>query len=526
MRYVDRPEVSVIDSTPERILLIVAVLLIISIAATRFSSRFGIPALLLFLAIGMLAGSEGPGGIAFDNPWVAQAVGVVALVFILFSGGLDTDWQQVRPVLGQGLVLANVGVLLSALLLGGFAVWVLGFAPLEGVLLGAIVSSTDAAAVFAVLRTRGVHLRGNLEPLIELESGSNDPIAVFLTIGVTGLLVNPSASLLDLVPSFVLQMALGALGGVVMGRVMTWALNRARLQQEGLYVVFALGMVLLTYGLTALIGGNGFLAVYLAGIVLGNRAFVHKRSIIRFHEGIAWLMQIAMFLTLGLLVFPSQLVPVMGLGLAVALFLVFVARPLSVLVALAWTKLTIADKLMIAWAGLRGAVPIVLATFPLLAGVPGANQIFNLVFFAVVVSVLLQGTSIDWVARLLRVQAPRPLPFSESHEYLLDVRLSSRVMEIIIPPGSVLSGKAIIDLGLPRGVLVIQVRRDEEQIVPSGGTVLQNGDRLMLLTTPEVQPQLEALCAAAGAVLYVPDTPGAGEDRQAALADRHMPSEP
>ncbi len=494
-----------IGGAPELILLIAAILLIISIAATRFSSRLGVPALLLFLAIGILAGSEGPGTIFFDNPWVAQLVGVVALVFILFSGGLDTDWQRIRPVLGQGLMLANVGVLLSAALVGAFAVWVLGFTLIEGLLLGAIISSTDAAAVFAVLRTRNVHLRGNLEPLIEFESGSNDPIAVFLTLGMIGLLVDPSASPFDLIPSFVLQMVLGVLCGVLMGRSMTWALNYARLQQEGLYAVLTLGMVLLIYSLTTVLGGNGFLAVYLAGITLGNSAFVHKRSIIRFHEGIAWLMQISMFLTLGLLVFPSQLVPVMGMGVMLALFLVLVARPLSVLIALAWTKLTVADKLMVSWAGLRGAVPIVLSTFLLLAGVPSANQFFNLVFFAVVVSVLLQGTSIGWIARLLRVNVARSLPPSEAHNFLPDVKISSQVLEMLITPGSLLVGKTIIGLHLPRGALIIQVRREDEVIVPSGGTVLQDGDRLMVLTTPEVRAQLRSLCDRSGAILCLSD---------------------
>ncbi|MFO7169391.1 MAG: potassium/proton antiporter [Chloroflexota bacterium] len=491
--------------TIELVLVIVAVLLILSIGSTRFSNRLGVPALVLFLLIGMLAGSDGLGGIAFSDAWAAQAVGVVALVFILFSGGLDTDWRQIRPVLVPGLVLANLGVVLSAILVGGFAVLVLGFSPLTGLLLGSIVSSTDAAAVFAVLRTRGSHLRGNLEPLIELESGSNDPIAVFLTLGIIGVLTNPGASIISLVPSFLLQMTLGVLCGVGMGWLMASILNRARLQQEGLYPVFTIGLVALTYGATALVGGNGFLAVYLAGIVLGNRHFIHKRSIVRFHEGTAWLMQIVMFLTLGLLVFPSQLPPVAGSGLAVALFLAFVARPVSVLIALAWTPLTLADKLMVSWAGLRGAVPIVLATFPLLAGVPEAPVIFNVVFFAVLVSVLLQGTTIGWVARRLGVNVDRGQPLSELHNFVPDVRLTSRLREMHVPPGSALVGRSIIDLKLPRGALVVQIQRDDEAIVPSGATTLAAGDRLLLLATPEVMQQLQTLCAHNNAQLVSAD---------------------
>lgn len=486
----------------EPVLLIVAVLLIISTSATRFSSRLGVPALALFLAIGMFAGSEGVGGIAFDNPWQAQTVGIIALVFILFSGGLDTDWQRIRPVLTPGLALANVGVLISMALVGGFAVWVLGFSWIGGLLFGAIVSSTDAAAVFAVLRTQDVHLRDDLEPLIEFESGSNDPMAVFLTIGLTNLLIDPSASLMSLIPSFVIQMTLGAGGGLLMGWIMTWTLNHIRLQQEGLYAVFTLGMVLLSYAAISMIGGNGFLAIYIAGIVLGNHQFVHKRTIVRFHEGIAWLMQIGMFLTLGLLVFPSQLLPVISAGLLVALFLVFVARPLSVFITLIWTKLTVADKLMVSWAGLRGAVPIVLATFPLLAGVPSADRIFNLIFFAVLVSVIVQGTSIGWIARLLRVNAIRSPSRSEGHQYVPDVRLNSQVLELEIQRDSPITDKSIIELGLPRGALIIQIQRGDEVIVPSGGTVLKPDDRLLMLATPEALPRIRTLCTEAQVTLH------------------------
>jgi potassium/hydrogen antiporter len=493
----------------ELVMLILALLILLSIIATRTSSRFGVPALLLFLGIGMLAGSEGPGGIAFSDYGFAQIVGVVALVYILFSGGLDTDWPAIRPVLTQGLVLANVGVLLSALLLGGFAMLVLGFDWQTGLLLGAIVSSTDAAAVFSVMRERGVHLKHNLEPLIELESGSNDPIAVFLTLGLVGLITTPGASLLTLLPSFVLQMALGAGGGWVFGQLIVLAVNRVRLQQEGLYVVFTLALTLLTYAATTLVGGNGFLAVYMAGIIVGNRNLVHKRSILRFHDGIAWLMQIAMFLTLGLLVFPSQLLPVVLSGLLVALFLVFVARPLSVIAALGWSRRSLPELLMVSWAGLRGAVPIVLATFPLLAGVPGADTIFNVVFFIVLVSVLLQGMSISWVSRWLGVNAERPRG-QDVHVYVPDVQLSSRIMDAVIPPGSPLVGRSLLDLSL----------RGDEPIIPSGGTVLQAGDHLLVLATPEALPALEILAIQAGLQLASALSPG----RHLDLASTRVPT--
>jgi cell volume regulation protein A len=483
--------------TIELTFLVASVLLIISIIATRASNRFGVPALILFLAIGMLAGSEGPGRIDFADYQLAQTIGVIALIYILFSGGLDTDWQAIRPVLIQGALLANVGVLLSALIVSLFAVWVLQIGWIEALLLGAVVSSTDAAAVFSVMRDRAVNLKHNLEPLIELESGSNDPIAVFLTLGITGLIMTPGSSLFSLIPDFILQMVLGAGGGYLMGLLIVLAINWIRLKQEGLYVVFTLGLILLTYAATALIGGNGFLAVYLAGIVIGNKNIVHKRSILRFHDGIAWLMQITMFLSLGLLIFPSQLLPVAVPGLLLALFLIFVARPLSVFASLFWFRRSWRELFMVSWAGLRGAVPIVLATFPLLAGVPSAGLIFNVVFFIVLISVLLQGLTIAQVARRLGLSsAEKAAPSSQT--FVPEVRLNSQLVEAVVPEYSALNGLALIEIGLPRGLLVVQVQRGSETIIPNGSTVIVTGDHLLLLVTPDTLPVLHELRDQAG----------------------------
>lgn len=481
--------------TIEFILLIAALLLLISLVASTASNQLGIPALVLFLLIGMLAGSDGPGGIAFDNAWLAQMVGVVALNYILFSGGLDTNWQRIRPVLAPGLVLANVGAVISMVLVGGFAIVAFGFDPLTAFLLGAVISSTDAAAVFAVMRTRGVNLKGNLEPLIEFESGSNDPIAVFLTIGLTQLIMMPDAALWTMVINFVLQMVVGGLCGYVFGRGMTWLVNRLPLRQEGLYSVLTLALVLLVFGLTWLLWGNGFLAVYIAGIVMGNRNFIHKRSLLRFHEGIAWLMQIGMFLTLGLFVFPSQLPPVAWMGAALSLFLLVVARPLSVYLALVWTPLGWAEKTMVAWAGLRGAVPIILATFPLLAGVPGANIIFHLIFFVVLASVMVQGVSIGWVAKWLKVDAPQPVIDYHELEFIPDVNIDSRLVEIRVPPHSPVVGRSLMQLALPREVLVVVIRRGIENLVPNGATIFEADDRVLLLASPALLPQLQAQLA-------------------------------
>ncbi|MCP9464562.1 MAG: potassium/proton antiporter [Nitrospira sp.] len=424
------------DVTIEQLLLGASVLLLLSVLSSTASGRLGVPALLLFLAIGMLAGSDGPGGIHFDNPFLAQSIGVLALTFILFAGGLDTDWVVVRSQLGRGVALSTVGVVITAGLIGLFATTVVGFSWLEGLLIGAIVSSTDAAAVFAVMRSRSVRLRDPLKPLLELESGSNDPMAVFLTIGLISLMTGASTSVIDLVPLFVRQMVVGAAIGYGTGKLMVELVNRLRLEYEGLYPVLTLSLVLLTYSGSAWLGGNGFLAVYLAGLIMGSRDFLHKRSLLRFHDGLAWLMQIAMFLVLGLQVFPSQLLSVAGIGFFFALFLMVCARPVAVFLTLAFTRLTVREKTMIAWVGLRGAVPIILATFPLLAGIPQAPMMFNLVFFIVLTSVLLQGTSIPLVARWLQVDVPleRSAEIAAIPDRPIDLR--NRLIEMTITPTS------------------------------------------------------------------------------------------
>lgn len=473
-------------------LVAAAVLLLFSILASKVFDRLGIPALLLFLVIGMLAGSEGPGGIYFDDPFLAQSLGVVALAFILFSGGLDTDWRAIRPVLWAGLSLSTLGVLISAVLVGLFATLVLHLSLLEGMLLGAIVSSTDTAAVFGILRARGVALKERLRTLIELESGTNDPMAVFLTIGLISLIANEGASLLGLVPLFFVQMAVGGIVGYTMGRGMVLLVNRLRLGYEGLYPVLTVALVALTYGAATLLNGNGFVAVYLAGLVMGNRDFVHKRSLLRFHDGVGWLMQIAMFLTLGLLVFPSRLVPVAGTSLLIAAFLMVVARPASVFIALLPIRISLREKLMISWIGLRGAVPIILATFPLLAGLPQADMFFNLVFFIVLTSVLLQGPLISRIARWLRVQEASPQA-AQSLVFVPAVSVNSRIAEMEIPIGSPLSGRSIMDLGLPAGALVVLIQRSRESLVPSGATVLRAGDELLVLADPETLEEVRAL---------------------------------
>ncbi len=470
--------------TAEQILLGAAALLLLSVIASKASGQLGVPALVLFLAIGMLAGSEGPGGIYFDNAQIAQTIGVVALAFILFSGGLDTQWQIVRPALWPGVALSTVGVLLTAAILALFATLVLGLTPLEGMLLGAIVSSTDAAAVFAVLRSKGVQLKGQLEPLLELESGSNDPMAVLLTLGLTRLLMEPGTPMLELAGLFAQQAVFGLAGGYLFARLGVWIINRIRLGYDGLYSVLTIAVVLLSYAATAKLGGSGFLATYVTGLVMSRYDFVHKRSLSRFHDGIAWLMQIAMFLTLGLLVFPSQLIPLAGVALLTAAVLVLVARPIAVFVTLLPFRLGWRANLFVSWVGLRGATPIVLATFPLLAGVPNANVLFNLVFFVVITSVLVQGTTIPFVSRLLKVNDPTAPSRDDPRETWIS-DLTAQLNEVQVGDGSPAAGRPIVALELPTNALVVLIRRGEGQIIPTGSSVLEAGDRLMVLANEQ-----------------------------------------
>ncbi len=489
----------------EHLLLGAALVLLLSILASKVAVRSGVPALLLFLLLGMLGGSDGPGGVYFDNPWLAQSIGVVALAFILFSGGLDTDWGAIRPVLRAGISLSTLGVGITALAVAAFTHAALGLSIAEGVLLGAIISSTDAAAVFALLRGKNVQLRGGLKPLLELESGSNDPMAVFLTIGMTQLVAHPQTSPAALLPLFVLQMGIGAVLGLLGGRLARWTINRLRLEFDGLYPVLTVALVLLIYGATAALGGNGFLAVYLAGVLLAQGDFIHRRSLLQFHDGLAWLMQIAMFLTLGLQVYPSRLPTVAGQGLVVALFLILVARPLSVFVALAFSGFGVREKLFVAWVGLRGAAPIVLATFPLLAGIGRAEEIFNTVFFIVLASVLLQGTLIVPLAKLLRVYAAEgERELSPLALVLRDNRILNDLLEITVAEHSAVVNRQVLDLRLPEGALIMLIGRRGDLLVPRGSTVLEAGDRLLMVTTPAARETVQRLCGGQAEALIFP----------------------
>lgn len=455
--------------------------------ASKLSSRFGIPALLLFLVTGMLAGSEGPGGIPFDDPFAAMAIGSVALALILFDGGLQTDLRYLdRTAITRGAVLASLGVVVTAGVVGTFAVCVFGMAPLDGFLLGAILSSTDAAAVFSVLRARNVGLDPRLRTLIEFESASNDPTAVFLTVTLISLALGeiPSAALLPL--SFVLRLAGGGVIGWLAGGLLVKLLNKIDLEHDGLYPVLTLASAGLLFASAEMVGTSGFMAVYVAGLALAGRVFAHRRSLLHFHEGLAWLMQIVMFLILGLLAFPSELLSHAGLGLGVSAVLTFVARPLAVMICLVGSKYTMRERLMVSWVGLRGAAPIILATFPMVAGLDSAGTIFNTVFFAVVISVLLQGPTAGAAARLLGVA--RPLSELEWRPVEIDAGTDTGmvVSRFHIDDGSFADGKRLLEIGGPRQLLVILIRRQGRYFIPAGSTTLRGGDELHVLGTVEM----------------------------------------
>lgn len=468
--------------TSENILLIGAVLLFLSLLAGKTSYRFGIPVLVFFLAIGMLAGSEGIGGIYFNNPKAAQFVGIIALNVILFSGGLDTSWGSIKPVMWQGIILSTAGVFLTAAILGVFVWAVTDFTIYEGLLLGSIVSSTDSAAVFSILRSKKLALKNNLRPVLELESGSNDPMAYVLTIAFTSLVTVQDANLSSVIPLLLKQLILGGLFGFLSGRLGKEVINKSRLDFEGLYTVLILAIMLFTFSFTDFIGGNGFLAVYLCGIYLGNQELIHKKKYLKSFDGFAWLMQIVLFLTLGLLVFPSNIIPVAGIGIIISMFLILIARPLSVFASLSFFKTQMRNKVFISWVGLRGAVPLVFATYPLIAGAEKADMIFNIVFFISLTSVLIQGTTLHYVAKLLHLTIPEKAKQRTKTDIELSNGIKSLLTEIIIPEECPVLNKPLVELGLPNTSLISLIERKGKYHVPNGSTILEVGDKLFVIS--------------------------------------------
>ncbi|MBP3482837.1 MAG: potassium/proton antiporter [Alistipes sp.] len=479
----------------ENFLLVGAVLLIIAVLAGKAAYRLGAPALLLFLGVGMLFGYN---FISFDSADLTQFIGMIALCIILFSGGMDTKFTEIRPVIAPGVVLATAGVMMTAFIVGGFVYLVsplLGLAipfPLA-LLLAATMSSTDSASVFSILRTKKQGLRENLRPLLELESGSNDPMAYILTVLLVGILSegNSELSVGASIGLFFVQMIVGALLGYGFGRGTVWTINRIGINNPSLYSVLLLAAVFLTFSFTSLVQGNGYLAVYIAGLVVGNHKLVHKRTLTTFFDSFTWLFQIIMFLTLGLLVNLNELFDyhVVVLGCMVGAFMILIARPVSVFICLApFRKFSLKARTYVAWVGLRGAVPIIFATYPVVAGIDGADLLFDIVFFVTIISLVVQGTTVSGMANLLGLAyEERETSFGDA----LQDRMKSAFTEVEVNDAMLGGGSRLSDISLPDNTLVVMVCRDGDYFVPRGNAELVAGDKLLVLSdrNEELQTQ-------------------------------------
>ncbi|HAZ13204.1 MAG: K+/H+ antiporter [Bdellovibrionales bacterium GWA2_49_15] len=475
--------------TLEIVILGGALLLTLSVLISKFSTKLGVPSLLLFLGLGMLAGADGPGGIEFDDHRLSYAIGCVCLALIIFDGGMRMPWRSIRAVLPVGISLSLFGTFATGILTGTFAYFVLKLSWLEALLLGSIVSPTDASAVFNILRAKSLSLKERVKQTLEFEAGSNDAMAIFMTIGILTLATSHVTGAIAISKLIVLQWGLGITFGWLGGKASHWLINHFGLEYEGLYGVLLFGMVLVIFAATASMGGSGYLAVYIAGLVLGNSDMIHKGSVTRFLDGMAWIAQILIFLTLGLLSYPSHLLMVWKEGLLLAFFLMFIARPLSVLMATPGTILAKKERLFISWVGLRGATPIILAILPWSLGFPKAEYIFNLIFFVVLTSVIIQGISISFIAKRLGIT----VPFREklANWFAGDMLPVEFVpIEVEVKYGAPAENHRIIDLRLPPGVLLTSLQRSQRYLIPRGQTTLAAGDKIRGLAR---QSNLESL---------------------------------
>jgi cell volume regulation protein A len=475
----------------EIVLLVISVLFFLSIIAGKASSKFGVPALLLFLAVGMISGSDGL-GIQFENIDIAQKIGTLALCIILFSGGLDTKISEIRPIIAQGVILSTVGVFLTAIITG-VIIWLVfgmtsesaGMGLLTSLLLASTMASTDSASVFSILRSKGLHLKNNLRPLLELESGSNDPMAFVLVITLIEIIK------LNNVPNYwivgltlILQLLIGAVLGILIGKLAVFIINRIKIGNDSLYPILVFTFSIFIFSVTYFLKGNGFLAVYIGGLVLGNSKFVHKRSSLNFFDGLAWMFQLIMFLMLGLLVNPHELVPIILPGLFISFLMIFISRPLTVfLCLLPFRKMLLKDKTYVSWVGLRGAVPIIFAIFPLVENVPHARLIFNIVFFCTLVSLVVQGTSLPLVAKWLKL-ADKPKQINKLSAFDIDFSndIKSVTTEIEVTPEMLLNGNQLMNLSFPDKTLAVLIRRDDLYFVPTGKTILKEKDKILIIT--------------------------------------------
>lgn len=475
-------------------LLVSSILIFCSILISKTGYRFGIPTLLMFLLAGMLFGSDGL-GIQFHNISEAQSIGTIALCIILFSGGMDTKWKDIRPVLYPGIALSTAGVLLTTFITGVFIYWIsgwqhteIGFSLLGSMLLAATMSSTDSASVFNTLRTQRINLKNNLRPMLELESGSNDPMAYLLTIILIQCIQSGSVSGIEIASSLFLQFLIGGLGGFLFGKLTVWVINRINLRNGELYSILVLSFIFIIYCTVFLLKGNGYLAVYIAGMIIGNSNLFKKKEIGTFLNGMTWLLQVIMFLILGLLVNPHEMLGVTVTAVLVSLFMNFIARPASVWLSLLpfGKKINNQSKTFISWVGLRGAAPIIFATYPAAAQVDGAEQIFNIVFFVTILSLITQGMSLSWMARKLHLSEPAS-DNEENFGIEIPDTVGSQLHEMLCTEQLLSHGNHIKDIPFPKGVLVMMIKRGENYIVPNGNVELKEGDILLLIAESHVE---------------------------------------
>ncbi len=475
--------------TAENILLIGAVLIFCSILISKTGYRFGIPTLLLFLLVGMVFGSDGL-GLQFNSASDAQFIGMMALSIILFTGGMDTKLQDIRPVLTQGILLSTVGVLMTTLLTGSFIYFLSSLTSMDFslslltcMLLAATMSSTDSASVFNLLRSQKMNLKENLRPMLELESGSNDPMAYMLTIALIQVVASGSDLHIGVVvKDLLVQFFFGSVIGFAFGKFSAWLINKINLSNASLYPILLLSLVFITFTTTDLLKGNGYLAVYIAGVVVGNTRLAFRKEVDTFMNGLTWLFQIIMFLSLGLLVNPHEMLDVVVVALLIAVFMILVARPLSVFTCLLpFRSMSNRARFFVSWVGLRGAVPIIFATYPVVAEIPGSHQIFNIVFFITLLSLIFQGMTISMGARMLHLDLPQE---KEGNEFGVELpeEIDSQLMDLTLTAEMLEKGNRLVDMDIPKGTLVMLVKRGNEFIIPNGQVELYVGDKLLFIS--------------------------------------------
>ncbi len=466
----------------ENLILITSMLVLISIYFSKISFKFGIPVLIIFLTIGMATGSDGLNLIYFDNYKIAKSIGIIALTVILFAGGLDTKKERIKPVLKEGLTLASLGVLITAILTGIIVYFLTNFTIWESMLLGSIVSSTDAAAVFSILRTKNFILKNNLGPLLELESGSNDPMAYLLMVIFLGVVFSGGEmNSYDIIMMLLKQVVIGISCGYLFGKMMIFIFNNIKLHITGLYPVLGLTLSLFCFSMTSFLDGNGVLAIYISGVILGNSEFVFKKNVIRFFDGLSWLMQLVVFLTLGLLISPKQLLNIFGAGMGIAFFLMFIARPVAVfLTTFKFKRFKFKEKILLSWVGLRGASSIVFGIYPMITGIEKAHFIFNLVFFIAVSSVLFQGMTLNYIAKKLEL-AEEETDNLSNHPLAIEDSFKNEILEITVNTrNNDIINQKIKHINFPKNSLIIRIERDGKYISPNGETVILEGDKLLV----------------------------------------------